>query len=62
MKGKALERLAADRAELSCVGQQCEERDSCVRYLRKAASFQQAWASFDIERQQKGDCPAIERI
>lgn len=53
----------APRAGLAlCPGQNCAQREDCLRYRRHAAP-NQVWASWDIERQQKGgDCPAFDRI
>jgi len=61
MSGPRRSNLIPDRRARSCAGQGCEERDVCARYLRKPA-FAQAWASYDIERQNTGNCPAFERV
>ena len=52
----------------NCVGFECPERGSCLRYLRPAwrpprpkpgeKIVLQKWASYDIERARFGDCPS----
>lgn len=52
----------------NCVGAKCPDRGGCLRYLRPTWNASkdkqtgkmivQRWASYDIERQHFGDCPA----
>jgi hypothetical protein len=51
----------------NCVGFECPERDSCLRYLRPAwragkdkdgKLIVQTWASYDIERKRFKTCEA----
>ena len=51
----------------NCAGQDCPERDGCRRYVTRTADRVEGpnkipvfeWASFDIERQQQGNCAAF---
>lgn len=64
--GKA---MASRHALQACAGQQCPDRERCVRYMRTAGQpyqdaltgrvVAQAWASFDIERMAMGDCKSM---
>lgn len=51
---------------LNCAGQACPERKDCRRYVVRVNSpecsreYQYgAWASFDLERQEFGDCKSF---
>ena len=53
-------KLGVKTFEANCAGQGCPEREGCLRYLRPSAQLGQAWASFDLERQIKDSCPAMD--
>lgn len=48
---------------LNCAGQRCQERDACRRFIVRVnvpecsrENPYGAWASFDLEREARGDC------
>ena len=56
-------KLGVRTFDANCTGQECRDRDNCLRYLRPASELGQVWASFDLERKAKeGDCPALEPV
>lgn len=45
----------AQSSFVQCAGQSCAAREGCLRYHKRGGT---AWASFDIEQERLGDCPA----
>ena len=48
-----------DQEKIQCAGQQCDEREKCLRYRNRGRA---PWASFDIERKHFGDRLCVNRV